>query len=52
MPARLIKFNVDAVFVNELNFCLYILKAYNNSYRTHITMFFKTAFISEKLNLK
>ena len=33
---RLITCNVDAVFVTELNFRVYVLNAHNKSYDTHL----------------
>ena len=42
---------MDAVYVNELNFGLYILKACNQSYQTHIKNWEKMHVINKKNNL-
>ena len=44
--------NVDAVFINKLNFCLNNLKAHNERYQTHIKHLKYFALLLEKLSLK
>ena len=45
----LIKCNVVALYVNDLRFRFYILKSYNESYQTRITIFKKYVSLVEKM---